>query len=82
MHADDRDPLDVALGARIKKVREGQDPKVPQQWLAREIGCTIQQIQKYESGENRVSWSKLCHIARALDIGVIELIAPVVPPHP
>lgn len=75
-------PLDIALGARIREVREAQEPRVLQQWVAREIGCTAKQIQKYESGENRVSFSQLCKIARALDISVIDLIRPVVPKHP
>lgn len=72
--------LDVALGARIKQVRLSQRPRVPLLWVAREIGCTVAQLQKYESGENRVSWSRLCEIAKALDTDLIELIRPVIPP--
>lgn len=80
--ADPPHPLDVALGARIRQVRESQEPRVLQQWIAREVGCNAKQIQKYESGENRVSFSMLCKIAKALDISVIDLIRPVVPKHP
>lgn len=72
-------PLEIALGARIKAVRTARDPRVSQQWLAREIGCTTQQIQKYESGENRIAFSRLCEIANALDMRVIDLIAPLLP---
>lgn len=75
-----RHPLDIALGVRIREVRTAQQPMVSQQWLARELGCTIQQVHKYESGENRVAFSRLCEIAVALDIKVLELIAPVVVP--
>lgn len=75
-----RHPLDIALGARIKAVRLSQRPAVTQQWVARELGCTIQQVHKYESGETRVAFSRLCEIAKALDIGVIEMIAPILRP--
>lgn len=71
-------PLDIALGTRIKTVRQAQRPLVSQQWLGQEIGCSTQQVGKYESGENRLAFSRICEIARALDIGVIEMIRPVV----
>lgn len=70
-------PLDVKLGARIKEVRTTQLPKVSQEWLARELGCTIQQIHKYEAGQNRVTFSRLCEIAKALDMSLMKLIAPL-----
>lgn len=70
---------DIALGARIREVRLSQDPRVSQEWLARELGCSAQAIQKYETGGNRVSWSRLCDIAAALDMDVIELIEPIAP---
>lgn len=73
-------PLDVALGRRIKEVRLAQNPVMTQQWVARECNCTVPQIQKYEKGENRVSFSRLCEIAKALDISVLALIKPVVMP--
>ena len=37
-----------------------------QEELARTIGLTFQQVQKYERGTNRISSSKLWDIARAL----------------
>lgn len=77
-----RDPLSIAIGARIREVRMAQKPPVPLQWIAQECDCTIQQVQKYESGENRVSWPRLCQLAKALDISVIDLIRPVAPKFP
>lgn len=68
-------PLDLALGKHIRDVRKAAG--VSQDWVARECGHTIQQQRKYEIGTNRVSWSRLCEIADALDISVIELITPV-----
>jgi transcriptional regulator with XRE-family HTH domain len=62
------DPIDLAVGANIKgmRVRRGMSQKV----LAGEIDLTFQQIQKYESGKNRVSASVLVKIARALGVHV------------
>ena len=42
--------------------------------LAEAIGLTFQQIQKYERGFNRVSFSRLVDIAHALDCRVVDLI--------
>lgn len=71
-------PLDVALGARIREVRESIRPKVTLDWIARECSCNLNQLQKYETGENRVSFSRLCEIAKALGMNVPDLIAPVI----
>jgi len=38
--------------------------------LAKEIGLTYQQVQKYESGSNRVAASVLFTVARALDVPI------------
>ena len=41
-----------------------------QQQLAQAVGIRFQQIQKYESGANRVSASRLWDLARALEMPV------------
>ena len=41
-----------------------------QQQLADRVGIKFQQIQKYETGMNRVSASRLWDIARAVDVPV------------
>jgi len=41
-----------------------------QQQLADMVGIKFQQIQKYETGANRISASRLWDIARALDVTV------------
>jgi transcriptional regulator with XRE-family HTH domain len=41
-----------------------------QQQLAEQVGIKFQQIQKYETGANRVSASRLWDIAEALDVPV------------
>ena len=56
--------LDVALGARIRRFRKAR--RISQEQLADAVGVTFQQIQKYERGANRVSFSRLAQIAAAL----------------
>ncbi len=65
-------PLDVALGTRIRLRR--RELGVTQDQLARRICLTFQQVQKYEHGANRVSFSRLVEIAEALKCGVMDLI--------
>lgn len=69
-HAPNR--LDVALGLRIRQRRKALG--VSQTALAESIGLTFQQIQKYERGFNRVSFSRLVDIAHALNCRVLDLI--------
>jgi transcriptional regulator with XRE-family HTH domain len=65
------DPVDVAVGARIRLLRKMRG--LSQQSLAEAAGVTFQQIQKYERGSNRVSASMLAKIAAALGAPVAEL---------
>ena len=58
------DPIDVAVGARIRARREALG--ITQAKLADASEVTFQQIQKYERGTNRVSVSRLVLIAAAL----------------
>jgi transcriptional regulator with XRE-family HTH domain len=64
--------LDVALGLRVRQRRKAL--RVSQTALAGSVGITFQQIQKYEHGSNRISFSRLVDIAHALDCRVIDLI--------
>ncbi|MBD8556876.1 helix-turn-helix transcriptional regulator [Rhizobium sp. CFBP 8762] len=63
-----RDPhhIDVAIGARIRLMRNQRG--LSQIALGHKCGVTFQQIQKYESGANRVGCSRLVQIAKALGI--------------
>jgi transcriptional regulator with XRE-family HTH domain len=65
-------PLDVALGSRIRLRR--RELGYSQEQLAREVGITFQQVQKYEHGTNRVSFSRLVEIAQALHCGVVDIV--------
>jgi transcriptional regulator with XRE-family HTH domain len=66
------DPIDVAVGARIRARRI--ELGMSQTKLARALGLTFQQVQKYESGDNRVSASTLVRTARALGVATAVLV--------
>ncbi|CUJ86981.1 helix-turn-helix transcriptional regulator [Shimia thalassica] len=61
-------PVDVHVGKRIRQRRWLTG--MTQQQLAQQVGIKFQQIQKYETGANRVSASRLWDIADALDVPV------------
>lgn len=61
-------PVDVHVGKRIRHRRWLAG--MTQQNLAESVGIKFQQIQKYETGANRVSASRLWDIADALDVNV------------
>jgi transcriptional regulator with XRE-family HTH domain len=66
------DPIDVAVGARIRMRRKTLG--VTQSDLAEALGLTFQQVQKYERGTNRVSASMLVRAARRLECSVGYLV--------
>jgi transcriptional regulator with XRE-family HTH domain len=61
-------PVDVHVGKRIRHRRWMVG--MTQQQLAEKVGIKFQQIQKYETGMNRVSASRLWDISEALDVPV------------
>lgn len=66
------DPMDIALGAAVRIRRKTLG--VSQEALAEQCGVSFQQIQKYENGTNRISFSRLVQIARALRCRVVDLM--------
>lgn len=60
--------VDVHVGKRIRHRRWMIG--MTQQQLADKVGIKFQQIQKYETGMNRVSASRLWDIGHALDVPV------------
>ncbi len=61
-------PVDVHVGKRIRHRRWLTG--MTQQQLAEAVGIKFQQIQKYETGANRVSASRLWDIAEALEVDI------------
>lgn len=61
-------PVDIHVGKRVRHRRWMVG--MTQQQLASQVGIKFQQIQKYETGMNRISASRLWDIAEALDAPV------------
>ena len=61
-------PVDTHVGSKLKQRRVAVG--MTQERLARTIGITFQQVQKYERGTNRIVASRLFELARALDVSV------------
>lgn len=61
-------PVDVHVGKRVRHRRWMNG--TTQQQLAEAVGIKFQQIQKYETGMNRVSASRLWDIAKVLNVPV------------
>jgi transcriptional regulator with XRE-family HTH domain len=63
-----RHPVDVHVGKRVRHRRWMVG--MTQQQLAERVGIKFQQIQKYETGMNRISASRLWDISEALGVPV------------
>jgi transcriptional regulator with XRE-family HTH domain len=61
-------PVDVHVGQRLRLRRKLSG--LSQTELGEKIGVTFQQLQKYESGANRISASRLFDLSRVLDVPV------------
>ncbi|MEO0914658.1 MAG: helix-turn-helix transcriptional regulator [Pseudomonadota bacterium] len=61
-------PVDVHVGKRIRHRRWMLG--MTQQQLGEAVGIKFQQIQKYETGMNRVSASRLWDIGQVLDVRI------------
>jgi transcriptional regulator with XRE-family HTH domain len=61
-------PIDALVGVRLRARR--QELQISQQELGRRLGITFQQVQKYETGSNRMSAGRLNDISAALDVPI------------
>jgi transcriptional regulator with XRE-family HTH domain len=61
-------PVDVHVGQRVRQRRWMVG--MTQQQLGDKVGIKFQQIQKYETGTNRISASRLWDIAAAMEVPV------------
>ncbi len=62
----ERDPIDVHVGGRLRLVRTSR--RLSLEDLGRQIGVTYQQIQKYETGANRVSAATLFRLSQVFEV--------------
>src|SRR3546814_15533847 len=61
-------PVDVHVGSRVRLRRTLLG--MSQEKLGEAIGLTLQQVQKYERGANRIGASRLFDLSRVLDVPV------------
>ena len=65
---EDPHPVDRHVGRRVQEKR--LDLGLTQTALAKAVGVSFQQVQKYEKGTNRVSASKLFEMADFMKVGI------------
>ena len=65
---EDPHPVDRHVGRRVQEKR--LDLGLTQTALAKAVGVSFQQVQKYEKGTNRVSASKLFEMAEFMKVGI------------
>jgi len=70
-----RDEVDAYVGARIGLRRSALG--LSQSALAQQLGISFQQVQKYETGQNRISASRLHRAATVLGTSVETFFPPV-----
>jgi transcriptional regulator with XRE-family HTH domain len=66
------DQVDVQVGQRIRVQRQAIG--MSQTKLADALGVTFQQVQKYETGKNRLGAGRLTKIASVLQVPVANLL--------
>ena len=71
----ERDEVDAYVGARIGLRRSALG--LSQSALAQQLGISFQQVQKYETGQNRISASRLHRAATVLGTSVETFFPPV-----
>jgi transcriptional regulator with XRE-family HTH domain len=65
--------LDALIGERVRSRR--METKMSQAILGEALGVTLQQIQKYEKGTDRIGSGRLLKIAGVLECDVMEFYA-------
>ena len=65
-------PIDIHVGARLRMRRLMLDKT--QDEIAKALGLTFQQIQKYEKGSNCLSASRLQHLCMILESARVVLL--------
>ena len=61
-------PVDIHAGQRVRQRRWLLG--ITQQQLAKQVGIKFQRIQKYETGANRVSSSRLWDVSKLMEVPV------------
>jgi transcriptional regulator with XRE-family HTH domain len=64
-------PIDLHISQAIKERR--QFLNLTQKNVAEQLGISVQQLQKYENGQNKVSASKLIELSKILHFNVASI---------
>jgi len=64
--------IDIAVGRNVRIWRMARG--LSQTQLAQRLGVTFQQVQKYETGSNRIGTGRLVKIAAVLDMPIPALL--------
>jgi len=62
--------IDIGVGKRVRAIRKMRG--LSQTELAKATGVKFQQVQKYETGANRISCSRIAFIAKVLDVQISD----------
>jgi transcriptional regulator with XRE-family HTH domain len=65
--------INAHIGEQIRTYRRAR--KWSQTELAKQVGLTFQQVQKYEHGSNRLSASRMFEFARVFDVHPMTFVA-------
>lgn len=76
----EKEAVDAFVGARISLRRSALG--LSQTALAQQLGISFQQVQKYETGQNRISASRLHRVATVLATSVEAFFPPVTTARP
>lgn len=68
--------MDIKIGQAIRAVRIARG--ISQTDLGKVLGVTFQQLQKQESGKNRISTSALILICQKLGVSPMDIIGPLI----
>ena len=71
-------PFNHAIGARLRSIRKLRG--LTQTQLAERLGVSFQQVQKYESGANTMSFERICGLSALLDVPLAEWAEQAKPP--
>lgn len=66
-------PIDIAVGKNIRMYRHMKG--MTQVQVAEKLGISFQQLQKYETGYNRISASKMWDVSKLLGVSVARFFA-------
>lgn len=72
----ERDPMDVAVGAELRRRRVAARLSLAD--VGKGVGVTYQQVQKYESGANRIAFAMAVRLAEFIGFDGDELVAAAV----